>query len=137
MKLVIDTNIIISALIRDGITRRIIFSPFIECITPEHSLKEISKYEKIICKKAKLDCDDFKLVINIIFEKVQTIPEKLYEDKIEIAQDMIKDIDDIPFIALYLASKADGIWSNDKDFKTRKDLLIFRTKELSVIFKFR
>ena len=48
---------------------------------------------------------------------------------------MIKDIEDTPFIALYLASKADGIWTNDKDFKSRKDLLIFRTKELSKIFE--
>ncbi len=50
---------------------------------------------------------------------------------------MIEDIDDIPFIALCLASKADGIWSDDNHFKTRKDLLIFRTKELALIFKSR
>mgnify|MGYP006282674547 CR=1 FL=1 len=135
MKLVLDTNIIISALIRDGITRRIIFSPFIECIIPEHSLKEISKYEKLICEKAKLNNRDFKLILTIIFKKVKIIQKKEYKDKIEKAKTMIKDIEDTPFIALYLASKADGIWTNDKDFKSRKDLLIFRTKELSKIFE--
>ena len=135
MKLVIDTNIIISALIKEGITRRIILSPFIEFITPEYSFKEISKYENIIFKKAKLSHDDFRLIINIIFEKIQIIPKKEYEDKIKVAKNMIRDVNDIPFIALYLASKSDGIWTNDKDFKTRKDLLVFRTKELSVIFK--
>jgi len=135
MKLVVDTNIILSALIRDGITRRIIFSPFIQFITPEYSLKEITKYEKFICEKAKLNYEEFKLILNIIFEKILIIPKKDYKYKINIAKTMIKDVDDVPFIALYLALKADGIWSDDKDFKTRKDLLIFRTKELALIFK--
>jgi putative PIN family toxin of toxin-antitoxin system len=135
MKLVVDTNIIISALLKDGVTRRIIFSPFILLITPEHSLKEISKYEKLICKKAKLKHDEFRIVLNIIFEKILIVPKEEYIDKIRIAKTMIKDADDVPFIALYLSSRADGIWSDDNDFKTRKDLLIFRTKELALIFK--
>ena len=46
MKLVIDTNSIISALIKNGISRRIIVSPAIQFITPDHTLKEISKYKK-------------------------------------------------------------------------------------------
>jgi len=57
MKLVIDTNIIISALIKNGISRRIIVSPLINFVTPEYTLQEISKYEKLICKKAKLSND--------------------------------------------------------------------------------
>jgi predicted nucleic acid-binding protein len=54
MKLIIDTNSIISALIKNGILRRIIFLPAIEFITPDHNLTEISKYKKLICKKAKI-----------------------------------------------------------------------------------
>jgi len=135
MKIVIDTNIIISALIKDGIARRIIFSPFIQFITPDHSLKEISKYEKLICEKSKLNHYELKLLLNIIFEKILIIPKEDYKDKLNIAKNMIKDVDDVTFIALYLVSKADGIWSDDKDFKTSKNLLIFRTKELALIFK--
>jgi len=40
MKLVIDTSSIISALIKNGISRRIIASPLIQFITPDYSLKE-------------------------------------------------------------------------------------------------
>lgn len=54
MKLVIDANYIISALIKDGISRRIISSPLISFITPDHSFQEISKYKKLICSKSKL-----------------------------------------------------------------------------------
>ncbi len=135
MKLVVDSNIIISALIKKGITRRIIFSPLIQFITPEYTFEEISKYEKLICKKAKLNHDGFRLLLNIIFENILIIPKEDYENKLNIAKTIIKDINDIPFIALYLALKVDGIWSDDKHFKTRKNLLIFRTKELALIFK--
>jgi len=47
MRLVIDTSSIISALIKNGISRRIIVSPAIQFITPDHSLKEISKYKEL------------------------------------------------------------------------------------------
>jgi len=135
MKLVVDTNIIISALIKDGITRKILFSPFIQFYTPDYSLEEITKYEKLICKKAKINHDGFQIISNLIFEKILIIPKQNYQNKISQAKKMIKDIDDITFIALSLALKTDGIWTDDKDFKTSKNLLIFRTKELALIFK--
>jgi predicted nucleic acid-binding protein len=135
MKLVVDTNIIISALLRDGISRKILFSPFIHCYTPDYTLDEINKYEKLICEKAKVSHDGFKLVLNLIFEKIQIIPIKDYQNKISQAKTIIKDIDDVSFIALSLALNADGIWTDDKHFKNRKDLSIFRTKELARIYK--
>lgn len=137
MKLVIDTNIIISALIKKGISRRIIFSPLINFITPDYTLQEISKYEKLICKKAKLNHDEFKLLLNLIFEHITIIPKEEYKDLLGHAKTLIEDIDDVPFIALCLASEADGIWSDDAHFKTRKEIIIFRTKELALIFKSR
>jgi len=135
MKLVIDTNIIISALIKKGISRRIIFSPLINFIAPDYTLQEISKYEKLICKKAKLKHNEFKLLLNLIFEHITIIPKEEYKDLLSYAKTLIEDIDDVPFIALCLASKADGIWSDDAHFKTRKEIIIFRTKELALIFK--
>ena len=53
MKLVIDTNIIISALIREGLTRKMILFPGIKLFTPEITLKEISKHKDIIITKSK------------------------------------------------------------------------------------
>lgn len=135
MKLVVDTNIIISALIKDGINRKILFSPFIDFITPDYSLEELLKYEKVICEKAKLKNNDFQKILKIVFEKVTIIPKKDYMDKLNKAKAMIKDLDDIPFIALYLATNADGIWSNDEHFKTQTGLLVFKTKELALIFR--
>jgi len=135
MKLVIDTNSIIAALIKDGLSRRIIVSPAIRLITPEYTLQEISKYENLICKKAKLTHEEFDLLFNLIFEHITIIPKAEYEESFDSAKTLIDDIDDVPFIALCLATKADGIWSDDTHFKTKKEFIVFRTRELSLAFK--
>jgi len=137
MKLVIDTNSIISALIKNGISRRIIVSPAIQFISPDHTLKEISNYKKMICKKAKITSNEFDILFNLIFEHIAIIPKEEYEDFFDSAKTLIDDIDDVPFIALYLASKADGIWSDDDHFKTWKGITIFRTRDLALAFKSR
>ena len=135
MKLVIDTSSIISALIKNGISRRIIVSPLIQFVTPDHSLKEISKYKELICKKAKINSNEFDIILNLLFEKITIIPKEEYEEFFDVAKTIIEDINDMPFIALYLASKADGIWSDDTHFKSRKGITVYRTRELALAFK--
>jgi len=135
MKLVIDTNSIISALIKNGISRRIIVSPAIQFISPDHTLKEISNYKKMICKKAKITSNELDILFNLIFEYIAIIPKEEYEDFFDSAKKLIDDMDDVPFIALCLASKADGIWSDDDHFKTWKGITIFRTRELALAFR--
>lgn len=135
MRLVIDTSSIISALIKNGISRRIIVYPAIQFITPDHSLKEISKYKELICKKAKINSNEFDIILNLLFEKITIIPKGEYEEFFDATKTLIGDKNDIPFIALCLASKADGIWSDDTHFKTRKEITIYRTRELFLALK--
>ena len=91
----------------------------------------------MICKKAKLKHNEFRLLLNLIFEHITIIPKEDYKDLLSYAKTLIEDIYDIPFIALCLASEADSIWSDDAHFKTRKEIIIFRTKELALIFESR
>ena len=135
MKLVIDTSSIISALIKNGISRRIIVTPAIQFVTPDHSLKEISKYKELVCKKAKINANQFNIIFNLLFEKITIIPKEEYEEFFDVAKILIDDINDVPFIALCLASKADGIWSDNTHFKPRKEITIYRTRELALAFK--
>jgi predicted nucleic acid-binding protein len=135
MRLVIDTSSIISALIKNGISRRIIFSPTIQFITPDHTLHEISKYKELICKKAKITLNEFDIIFNLLFEKITIIPKEEYKEFMTSAKTRINDMEDVPFIALFLASKADGIWSDDTHFKTRKEITVYRTRELALAFK--
>lgn len=133
MKLVVDTNRIIASLIKNSLSRRIINHPFLEFITPDYTLQELSKYEAMIRKKTKLTHEEFDLLLSLIFEKITIIPKEDYEDFLDVAKTLIDDIDDVPFIALSLAIKIDGIWTDDAHFQTQKQFIVFRTKELALL----
>jgi predicted nucleic acid-binding protein len=109
MKLIIDTSSIISSLIKNGASRKILFSEEFTFITPNHTLKEIFKYKDLICKKAKITTHEFHILFTYIFENITIRPEEEYKKFYNNAKYLINDEDDIPFIALYLSTKSDGI----------------------------
>jgi predicted nucleic acid-binding protein len=134
MKLVIDTNKIMAAMIKDSLSRRIICTPMFQFITPDHTLQELSKYEKTIRKKARLTHQEFNLLVSLLFEHIMIVPKEDYEEFLNIAKTLIEDINDAPFIALCLAIKADGIWSDDTHFYTQKQYIVFQTKDLLFVY---
>ncbi|MDP2717983.1 MAG: PIN domain-containing protein, partial [Candidatus Micrarchaeota archaeon] len=44
MKLIVDANVLYSGFLRDGLTRRLLFSPELECFAPVFLLEEFFKY---------------------------------------------------------------------------------------------
>lgn len=54
MRFVIGTNKIISSLIKDSISRKIIFNSNFKLVTPDYSFTEIYKYEEEIRGKANI-----------------------------------------------------------------------------------
>jgi predicted nucleic acid-binding protein len=59
MKLVLDSNIIFSALIKKSKTRDIILSDLFELYAPEYIFNEIIKHKELLLKKSKLDREDW------------------------------------------------------------------------------
>ncbi len=70
MRLIIDTNRIISALLTDGTTRDIITSETIQFYTLDYVLEEIHKYESYIQKKAKMTKTDVDLLFDLIMDQI-------------------------------------------------------------------
>lgn len=70
MKLVVDTNILISALIRDSIDRKIVFTSDFEFHVPEYAFSEIKKYKGMIMSKSKLDEANYELFLNLLKTRV-------------------------------------------------------------------
>ncbi len=133
MKLVIDTNIIISALIREGITRKMVLFPGIKLFTPEITFNEIENHIGIITTKSKLPKDDIQQILNVLRKNIKTIPESRWWNHFNQATNVIgkKDPKDVPFIAVALALTVDGIWSNDKDFESQSIFKVWKTTELA------
>ncbi len=136
MLLVIDTNIVVSSIIKDSVTREILLSADIIFVVPEWVHTEISKHRELIARKAGIDQDELDQFTEELFQILQTIPFSKYESHIDKGLDIIGDVDkdDAPFIALALALNADGIWTNDKDFEKQDAVKVWKTKDLAEKF---
>lgn len=130
MKIVIDTNRIIASLIKNSFSRSVIYDKKFEFYYPEGSVGEIRKYKDEILEKAGINDEEFSIVLNLLFERIKVIPMNDYKERMEKFRDLIKDIDDVPFLALADAINTDGIWSNDKGFLEQNKIKIFTTKEI-------
>ena len=132
MKLVIDTNRIIAALVKDGFSRQIISYFPIEFISPEFTRKEVDKYEKEIIEKAGISKNEFDMVFASLLERITIISQAIYTPYVEEANKILGTIDlkDVPFLALALAVPNDGIWSEDAHFERQNKVRLWKTSEL-------
>ena len=63
MNIVIDTNIFISALLKDSLTRKLIFKSNHNLLFPEFELEEIENHREELLKKSGLSKEDFYLLL--------------------------------------------------------------------------
>ena len=135
MKLVVDTNIIIAALIKDSACRHLLTHLNAELISIRFSGKEVQKYKKRIVKKTGMSDDDFDVLVEKLFEKITMLNDQLVELYMQQARKIMEKIDrgDTPFIAAALATKAD-IWSDDMHFEKQTRIKVWKTKDLIPFF---
>jgi len=131
MELVIDSNIVMSALIRDSLTRKIILDSNHRFYAPEFLRNEIEKYEDLIGQKANLNKSEVETLVNLVIGEVEILPIESYESKIDKAEDLIgdEDIKDGPFLSVALHKECQ-IWSDDKDFEQQEKVEVKTTEEI-------
>lgn len=139
MKIILDTNILISALIKDSITRRIIVDSEWEFYYPETSLHEIRKYKDLILKKSGLTDIEFIKLFNRLFNYIKLIPEEVINLKLEEAYKELGKIDpdDVVFLATALSLDNSVIWSDDAHFDKQDKVKIIKTKNIADLFFFK
>ena len=77
MRFIIDANILISALIKDSITRRIIIDSFFDFFTPEYTFEEIEKHLGYISRKNSLTIKENKEIIEILSNYINVVDVQL------------------------------------------------------------
>ena len=119
IEFVIDTNILISALIpKNSKLRDILLSGDFRIYAPEYLLKELDKYWGLVLAKARkkgVVISDIELVKEEMLSKIFFEPDNFYHLRIEEAYTICWDFDekDTPFIALSLMLEI-PILTNDK-----------------------
>ena len=132
MIIVIDTNILISALIKDSVTRKIIIELNEEILFPEESLSEIIKHREYILKKSGLLRGDFDVILMKLLENIKLIPLENIEKFLPESKRLMekRDLKDAIFLATALSFKGSLIWSDDRDFEDQSRIKIIKTKDM-------
>ena len=132
MKLILDTNILISALLKDATVRRILVNPHIEFFLPEFSLEEINKHLDIIVERSNLTEKEVHLTLSLLLTNINVVPSEQIIRKYAEAEQIMEriDRDDVPFLALALTLQNDGIWTEDKHFQKQSKIKVWKTADL-------
>ena len=132
LRLILDSNRLFAALIRQSLAKNIILNPNFEFFAPDYVFSEIMKHKDYILDKSKLLETEFEILFDHLFEKVTIIPfEKIqpyYEDAKKIMDPI--DPDDSVFLALAMCISNDGIWTGDKDFEKQNIVKVWTTLDL-------
>ena len=133
MILVADTNVIISALIRDSLTRSVLLHPFLDLFIPEFLVDELELHRQEIIRKSGLTEAAYEKLLNAFMTRLNVVEKKEFADSYVEALGVMRGIDedDAEFLALALVIDADGIWTNDRHFLKQTRIRVWTTAELA------
>jgi len=126
MKIIVDTNILVSAIICDNIPEKVILwiisQPIIEWIASDAILQE---YQGVLQRKK------FKLSDEIIEKWLRLLSKEITVIESEIKVDFPRDRKDAKFLECAIASGADILITGDKDFSEAQALIETRIMSVS------
>ena len=131
MKLVIDANVVISALIADSKTRELIVTLEPDLLTPAFVHDEIENYVDLIVEKSGMNPDRVAQFIDLLFQYIDVVPASEFYPAIESADNAIGDTDpdDVLYLACAVANDA-AIWSDDSDFDEQSMVETYSTSDV-------
>ncbi|MCU4719427.1 PIN domain-containing protein [Halapricum hydrolyticum] len=131
MKLVIDANVVISALIADSKTRELIVTLDPDLLTPTFVHDEIENYEDLIVEKSGMKPDRVTQFIELLFQYIDVVPTSEFYPAVESADEAIGDTDpnDVLYLACAIVRDA-AIWSDDSDFDEQDLVETYSTSEV-------
>lgn len=132
MKLVVDTNIIMAAIIRDSATRKLLLNPELELYLPDYVFSELKRHKDEIINRSDLSEDEFYILLYTIMDRITIVSKEDFAERIPEAWKIMAEIDenDTPFLALAMSFENDGIWSEDDHFKEQNEVKVWKTRDL-------
>lgn len=130
MKIVLDANIIIAALLGSRGKIIILTSQNHDFYAPKTIIDEIKKYKYEICEKINYSVEEFNINYESLLTFIKIVEYNKYEEYINKAKEIIKrDTKDADYIACAIKIGADFIWSDDKDFIEQNLILVKNTDQ--------
>lgn len=136
MNIVIDTNVLISALIKDSTTRKILIEAEWTFYYPKISFHEIEEHQEVILEKSGLDPADYYSLLVLLLKRVQLLSTERFQSYLAEAQSFLgqRDPDDVVFLAAALSLPQAVIWSDDTDFDLPTPVRTLKTADIVQLF---
>jgi len=132
LELVVDANILFSALLAKGMTRALIFNSQLKLYAPEYLLTEFNEHlqtDEEIRMKLRQTKEETDCVVHELLHNIEITPLTDYRHLIEKALEISPDEFDSIYFALALHLRI-PLWSNDKRLKNQSVVKVFNTREV-------
>jgi len=136
MKIILDTNIFLSALIKDSTGRKILVTSGWEFYYPEISLHEVRKHQGLVMEKSGMEKHVYEKLINSLLAYTSLVPDEPIRKNVDEAKKIMaqSDENDVVFVAACLSIPHSIIWSDDVDFDRQSKVKILKSKEMYSFF---
>ena|SRR3989338_8006938 len=136
MKIIVDVNALISALLRESTSRSLIVNSGQDFCFPEPSLHKIRKYKDYILGKSGFSELEFLIIFHTILYFMRVIPTEAISQYWDEAQKIMEHIDpeDVTIIAAALSQENSVIWSNDAHFDQQNKVFVLKTEDMVKLF---
>jgi len=135
MLVVVDANVLCSALLAEGKTVDLLFSEQIEPIAPEMLFTELKRHEEELLEKTKLSEEAFNELLALFGKKIRVIPSNEFEDCLHEANDLLKPhTKDTEYVALALKFNC-PLWSKEKLLKKLDRIKVLDADEVANLIK--
>jgi len=135
--LVIDANVLFSALIKGEFTLQLIYllkSAGYKLVSPKAVLDEIEENKEKILKYSEFSSEEIDFILELLGEVIEFIPKERLD--FEEAKKICSDKDDVPYLALALSLGKVFLWSNDKDLKEdceKVGIIVLSTEDIKLV----
>ena len=135
MQIVIDSNVMFSAVVRDSVTRKLIIDYNGLFLLPEFVFDEMKGHKDELLGKSGLSEGDLDVMMGFLLSKTEIIPTSFLLSYMDEAVKAVKDIDpkDAIFVACCLAHPNSVLWSDDKALKRQNKVSVLSTREIMEI----
>lgn len=131
MRLVVDTNVVFSALIAGGKTRELMLTGGFNLYAPAYFDTEVRNHRGTLREKTGLTVEELDTLLGLLLDEITTVPSAAFEDLLPAAREAMADIDpdDVPFLALAVHLEC-ALWSDDSDLQKQDLAPVVTTTEL-------
>jgi predicted nucleic acid-binding protein len=143
MRLVVDTNVLITAFWKESAFNQIAQLPHLTLYAPSYALDEINRYREEITKKTGTTGAHFDGEKSRLFKRVRFFKLEEYRSSLKAVALGLKDLnepqreallEDIDFLALAHARRC-ALWSNDTLTKHQNRVDVLTTRELMLLLE--